>query len=66
MIVKLKLFILKLLNIGLMLRLYRVISTLQSKLILKVIPKYKIHPPNYNFPPIIKVDNIKQLTIVYY
>ena len=27
------------------------------RLLLKVIPKYKIHPPNYNFPPIIKVDN---------
>ena len=26
------------------------------KLILKSIPKYKIHPANYNFPPIIKVD----------
>ena len=32
------------------------------KLILKVIPKYKIHPPNFNFPPIIKVDNIKNIT----
>ena len=31
------------------------------KLILKVIPKYKIHPPNFNFPPIVPVYNIKNI-----
>ena len=32
------------------------------KLILKCIPKYKIRPPNFNFPPVIKVDKIKDIT----
>ena len=32
------------------------------RLILKVIPKYKIHPPNFNFPPIIKVEKNKKIT----
>ena len=32
------------------------------RLILKVIPKYKIHPPNFHFPPIIKIDNNKEVT----
>ena len=32
------------------------------RLILKNIPKYKIHPPNFNFPPIIKVEKNKKIT----
>ena len=32
------------------------------RLILKTIPKYKIHPPNFNFPPIIKVEKNKKIT----
>ena len=32
------------------------------KLILKVLPKYKIHPPNFNFPPIIPVYNTKNIS----
>ena len=32
------------------------------RLILKTIPKYKIHPPNFHFPPIIKIDKNKDIT----
>ena len=32
------------------------------RLLLKVIPTYKIHNTNYNFPPIIKVDRYRKIT----